>query len=252
MLFCINYFICLLILDKVKYFNKTNNTTQLIKHKKQFIVSIVIGTTAVVGWYMYAQWLSDTYNSNAFTLGTVSPKSMQEFFDICEAIEINWITEYYNPDFYIIIFCVLISLIIFFKFVNRLLFSIFFFTTLGSLAFSMLMFLQFMAHDYYIVPLLPCVFFLVITFFDMIKRFSDRYFKMAQYVVAIPFAYFLFNNAVYSREHYTYRQSDYYLDLMGDDIRNYYDMEPVLRNLGIKNMMLHLLAQMLRFLMRYI
>ena len=226
--------ICLMILDKMKFFNKTNNTNQLIKHKKQFIVSIAIGVTAVVAWYMYAQWLSDTYNSNAFTLGTVYPKSKQEFFDVWDAIKLNWITEYYNPHFYTVIFWILISLVILFKFVNRLLFTVFFFTTLGSLAFTMLMFLQFKAHDYYIIPLLPSVFFLILTFFDTVKNISNRYLKAVQYIVAIPFAYFLFNTAVYSKDRYVYRQSDYHLDLMGDDIRNYYDMEPVLRNLGVK------------------
>lgn len=226
--------VCILILDKLKFFNKTNNTTALIKHKKQFIISMIVGTTAVVGWYVYAQWLSTTYNSNAFTLGTVSPKSKEEFFEVWEAIKINWIADYYNPDFYWVMFWILISLVVFFKFVNRLLFTIFLFTTLGSFAFAMLMFLQFMAHDYYIIPLLPSIFFLIITFFDMVKRVSDRYFKGIQYIVAISFSYFLINNAIYSREHYTYRQSDYYLEVMGDDIRNYYDMETVLRSLGIK------------------
>ncbi len=226
--------VCLLILDKMKFFNKTNNITELIKHKKRFIISMIVGTAAVVSWYVYAQWLSNTYDSNAFTLGTVSPKSTEEFFEIWEAVKINWLTEYYNPEFYTTMLWLLISLVVFFKFVSRLLFTIFFFTTLGSFVFSILMFFQFMAHDYYIVPLLPSVFFLISTFFDMVTKISTRFFSPIKYVISIWLGFTLYSNALYSREHYIYRQSDYYLDVTGDDYRKYYDLEPKLRELGIK------------------
>ena len=226
--------ICLLILDKIKFFHKTNNAAPLIKHKKQFIILTITGTSVVVSWYVYAQWLSTAYDSSAFTLGTVSPKSVDEFFEIWEAVKMNWLSEYYNPDFYTTMLWLLISLVVFFKFVSRLLFTIFFFTTLGSFAFSMFMFFQFMNHDYYIVPLLPCVFFLIITFFDMVVRVSKQFFSPIKYIVSIWLGFTLFSNAMYSKSHYEYRQSDYYLDVTKDDFRVYYDLEPKLREWGIK------------------
>ena len=225
---------CVLILDHFKFYHKTTNGEFLIKHKKQFIIASVLGTMIIFGWYYYAQWLSEKYHSNAFTLGSVYPKTEEEFWSVVEAIKNNWYTEYYRPEFYNILFYMLIAVVVLFKYTSRLLFSILFFTTLGSLAFTFLMFIQFKNHDYYIIPLLPSVFLLLLTFFDTINRLFTKKVLVVKYVVAVVLCVIMFDNAVYAREHYIYRQSEYYLDTTGDDFRMYYDLEPKLREWGIK------------------
>lgn len=229
----IGVLICLMFLDSLNFFNKTNSGEVLIKHKKHFIYLIAIATSLVISWYIYAQWLSTKYHSNAFTLAGEYVTNKKEFVAIWRIILRDWLPEYYKPEMYGVLLFMLIVLVPFWKYVNRLLFAILLFTTLGSISFLLLMFFQFRNHDYYIIPLLPSVFFLIITFFDLLVRVSNKFFTPIKYIVSVILIFTLCNNALYSRERYAYRQSDRYLDNTKDDYRMYYDLETKLRLLGI-------------------
>lgn len=226
--------ICLLILDSLKFFKKTTIGESLIFHKKHFLILIITGACVTASWYIYAQWLSKVYHSNAFTLGSEYVTDPKKFMEIWDAILVNWGGAYYNPDMYSVLLYMLVALILFCKYASRLLFSITIITILGSVSFSLLMFFQFRNHDYYIILLLPCVFFLVLTFFDLVIRLSKKFFMPIKYVVTIILIFTLYDSAIYSRGDYMYRQSDYYLDTTKDDFRKYYDLEPKLREWGIK------------------
>ena len=229
--FCV--LICLLVLDKLRFFNSTNKGLSIINDKKKLIFLIITGFVLVFGWYAYAQWLSAAYHSNAFTLGTEYAKTKEQFLEVWDMILKNWEGEYYRPSFYYSLYYMLIIIIVFAKYVSRLLFSITFFTTLGSIAFALLMFKQFTNHDYYIIPLLPSVFFLILTFFDLIVRLSNNFFPPIKYVISYLALLTLFSNAAYSRDHYLDRHSPNYLQYTGD-FSQYYDLETKLRSLGIK------------------
>lgn len=225
--------ISLLLLDLTNFFKSTNNGKPLIQHKKTFILLIAAGIASVIGWYVYAQWLSKVYHSNAFTLSSEYVTTKKEFLEIWAVIVKRWTDQYYNITFYYVLLAMLLILIVFAKRVSRLLFSITFFTILGSASFFFLMFFQFKDHDYYIIPLLPCVFFLTLTFFDLVVRLSNEFYMPIKYIVSAAFLYVLYTNATLAKINYLDRHSDSYFSNTGY-FGMYEDLQPKLREWGIK------------------
>ena len=222
-----------LILDSLKFFHSTNKNRFLIENKRPFIVLVILVISLVFSWYYYANWLSETYHSNAFTLGSVYSESRDKFWEIWKVIKYRWFYEYYNPIFYFALLFMISFMVIFWKFVNRLYFVVTFFTVIGSFAFSMLMFYQFKNHDYYIIPLLPSVFLLTFMFMDLINTLSLKYFKPINYVVSLALLFVLIENSKYSKINFLDRYSESYYVNTGD-YSQYYDLEPVLRLLDMK------------------
>lgn len=232
-LISIGVIISVLILDYFKFFHATNENRFLIVNKRPFIVLVFLTILLVFSWYYYANWLSEAYHSNAFTLGSVYSQSKEKFWEIWKVIRYKWFYEYYNPIFYFALLFMIYCIAIFWKSVNRLYFVITFFTVLGSFAFTMLMFYQFKNHDYYIIPLLTSVFLLTFVFMDLINTLSLKYFMSLKYIVSLGLLFVLIENSKYSKINFLDRYSESYYVNTGD-FSQYYDLEPVLRLLDIK------------------
>jgi hypothetical protein len=223
----------LVVLDHFKFFHKTRNNIELIPHKILVLCYSALGTIMVFAWYKYANWLSDTYHSDAFLLSQRIVTDKQEAISIWTYIKKTWAYEYYAGETYVLISCILISMILGYKKVSRLLFTVTFLTFLGSCCFVFLLFFQFRNHDYYIIPLLPFVFLLLLTFADFVSRLAENYFPPLKFIVVIILFFNGKECVIHCKESYSYRYDPYIFAFTGD-FTPYEDLEPKLRSLGIK------------------
>lgn len=221
-----------IILDYLKFFHKTNNNLYLIKQKITMFLLTLAGMITVFAWYKYANWLSEHYHSDAFLLSSRLVKTKTEAIEIWTLIKKVWLPDYYKFETFYLIIGALLTLVVFYKYVNRVLFTVTFLTILGSASFVYLLFYQFRNHDYYIITLLPCVFLLFLTFIDTIARVADNYFPPLKFIVFIIIFFNAKECIQWCRDSYLGRHESTALSFAGD-FRMYEDLEPKLRKLGI-------------------
>lgn len=226
---------CLVILDLLSFFKKNTPSGFLFSRTQKLIIvrGYVFALIIVVAWYLYARWLSQHYKVEGFLLSQTILTNVQDFIDFWAYIYKIHVFEYFAYEGYILIAALFCILAIAVKYVSRLYFTITVLLLLGNLFFIYLFFMQFYDHEYYIIALLPFVFFLALTFADLLKRVSMKYSQIITYVFIIA----LFFNVKESvrackRDYYTKYQPKY-IRWVGD-FESYWDLEPKLRKLGVK------------------
>lgn len=223
----------LIILDQLKFFHKTNQNNYLIRNKKSLFFASVFCIIIVIAWYKYANWLSEHYHSDAFLLSSKLVTSKKQALEVWGVIKKLWLPDYYKFETYYLLLAAFACLLIFSKYVSRILFTITFLTVLGSASFIFLLFYQFRNHDYYIITILPCIFLILLTFFDTIVKVADNYFPPLKFIVLLIVFFNAKECVQYCKEKYLQRHDNSYLVNTGD-FRMYEDLEPMLRKLGIK------------------
>ncbi|MGZ3883606.1 MAG: ArnT family glycosyltransferase [Bacteroidia bacterium] len=229
--FCV--LIGLVVLDYMKFFHKTRQNLPLFANKLKVLGLSLLGMALVFAWYKYAQWLSDTYHSDAFLLKQNLVTTKKEMSEIWKVVKETWVPHYYAQETYTLIVCVAFSFLIGFKYVSRLLFTITFLTLMGSCCFVFLMLVQFRNHDYYIITLLPFVFLLMLTFVDMVVKLADNFFPPLKFIVLVIIFFNAKECILWNKESFSLRYDAVSYSYTGD-FRPYEDLEPKLRAMGIK------------------
>ncbi len=200
----------------------------------KLILKITVSILVILSWYLYARWLVKHYNVNSFALSTVMINSTEEFNQVIEYVTNIWLYQYYTYETYVLLIASIIGSLLLIKFANRLLATITVSYLIGSMTYIVLFSQQFKDHDYYILPILPCAFFLVLMFSDILNTVS----KNANHFIMIIFAIVLIFNikeTTYKcKVHYEKRlfyEADYNAGMF---LRPYFDLEGKLRKLNIK------------------
>jgi hypothetical protein len=156
----------------------------------------------------------------------------KETLDLVWKYAQNWIFDYYSYESYVLFAIAILLIPVLVKHANRLLLTITVIYLLGSLCYVVLFLYQFMHHDYYIIAMLPCTFFLLLTFFDLVNRLAHKYSLLINMAFIIVVFFNVKESVERCRKVYTERfEAKAYLNT---DYRAYYDLEPRLRALGIK------------------
>ena len=224
----------LIALDYLKFF-KTNDKENIFLNRKKITLHILFGFAIVISWYLYASWLAKINNNVTFSLEPVFASSWEVVSKVYETVINFWLFQYYPYETYVFIAAIILILIIGFKFVNRLLATITILYFLGSLFYIYLFLNQFMWHDYYIISLLPVVFFLFLTFANFIRTISDKYSSIILLILFITIYFNIKECRIWTKKQYNDRFSDYVLS--SDPTTTfiaYEDLETKLRSLGIK------------------
>lgn len=223
--------LCLLLLDKFKFFKK-EESTQLITHSKKVLLRVCVGIAIVVAWYGYAKWLSAAHHQDAFALGPRMVFDKEGILGVYDSVKNYWLFQYYSSETYVFIIVALAFSILMLKRLNKLLLTITILYIMASLCYIVLFLYQFKHHDYYIIAMLPCVFFLLLVFVDALSRLSTNYSFFMTTAFAIVMFFNLKECLIKCKENYFFRfDSKVYL---AGDYKPYYDLEPKLRALGIK------------------
>lgn len=224
--------ICLLILDYLKFY-RNKQQVYIFQNRKKILYRVIAGIVIVFAWYYYASWLSTAYHYETFSLSPVIVSDMETAKKVLEVVQNLWVFQYYPYETYVFLCAIMLILIVGYKLVNRFLFSITLLYVLGCSCYIYLFFNQFMWHDYYIIAVLPCVFFLFLTFTDLINTISEKYFSITKLVFFIVLFFNVKECLVWTNKIYGERYSDYTINFFGN-YRPYEDLEPKLRSLGIK------------------
>lgn len=223
-----------ILLGAFGFFKKEPNGSVFNKkEKKKLLIGIVIGIGVIAGWYMYAMWLTKHFKTDAFALSHTIISELDAFYRIWKRIVEVHKYEYYPYEAYVLIMSVLVVLLIGYRYVNRLLFTITLLTLLGNIGFIYFMFSQFEHHDYYIIPLLTGVFLLMLTFGDFLKRISFKYSKIVMYIFVIVLFFNLKESVIACRTEFERRYDPKFVRWI-TDFESYWDLEAKLRKLGVK------------------
>ncbi len=223
----------LLILDALKFF-KTTEKIYLFKNKKRILLTIIIGFLMVFIWYFYAHYITIKYNNQTFALSPIMVDSWASLMKVWEFMKNYWAFQYYAYETYILLLLAIIIVIICIKHVNRLLISITTLYILGSICYFYFFTNQFQNHDYYIIAILPCAFFCLLTFGDIIIKLSKKYFRPIIVILVIALFFNIKEALINCKKNY-YNRYLYELEyLQGIDYRSYEELEPILRSKGIK------------------
>lgn len=229
-LLCFAVVLCLLILDRLNVFKKPDSV-RAFKYPGKILAGILLGTATVIAWYMYAKWLSKTHGNQAFALTPIMVSDMEGLRQVWHFVRNSWLFQYYPYEAYILMASAIAFVILTIRMTNKLLLSITVLYILGSVCYVYLFLNQFMHHDYYLVAILPCVFFMMLLFVDNVRKLSLRH----SYLIGAAFLIIAFFNMRESlaacRENYSFRfDSKVYL---GGEYRPYYDLGPKLKALGL-------------------
>ncbi len=222
--------IVLVLADSLKILSKEKKS--ILSGKGYTLGSAAITILAVISWYKYAAWLSLHHNSGVFLMQANTPHSWAEVRIVWKQIKEMWLPFYYSNAMYTLIVASWVILIICFKKVNRLLGLITLGLWLGNICFLSIMFNQFREHDYYIITLLPALFFQFTTFADLMRKIVVRQkIQIAAWVITVALLLFQANTV---RRHLAFRYDKASWIYYGNQISHYYTVEPYLRSLNIK------------------
>ena len=224
--------ICLVVLDKLKLF-KTDQKNYFFDAPLKVVARITLGFVSIIAWYAYASWLSVHYEYESFALKPLMVDDWNVAKEIFVTIKNLWVNHYFAKEAYIVFGIAIAFVLILAKYANRVLFSITILYLLGSACYVYLFMYQFKWHDYYIIAILPLVFFTMLTFGEMITRFARNYVLPLQAIFIIAMFFNLKESAKLCKKNYNERYSrDIYY--WTGDYRAYEDLEPKLRKAGIQ------------------
>jgi hypothetical protein len=187
---------------------------------------------SVMVWYLYANWLAVTYGNAGFALGPVVANSMEEFMQVTHFMRYTWLFQYYSYESYVLMISAVVIILLTIRQVNRVLLSITVLYLLGSLCYVYLFLYQFKHHDYYMIAVMPLVFFLVLTLVDSIRKLSLKYSSLIAFAFLVIMLFNIKECLANCKENYFLR-FDNKIYWGSGDLRPYYDIAPRLKALGI-------------------
>ncbi len=230
-LICLIIIICILILDRLKFFKSTGKIF-LLASPRTVLVKIILSFAIVLSWYLYANWLAIKYENETFCLRPLSVD-----FNVMEklipAVKNFWLYQYYSYESYVLLIGALLLISVLYKFANKLLVTITLLYILGSACYVILFAGQFINHDYYIITIIPSVFFLLLSFANVITKLANTHFITFKVLLFVTLFFNLKECLKNCKLNYNERYSSESLYWSYVE-RSFYDLEPKLRMAGIK------------------
>lgn len=224
--------LCLLVLDRLKFF-KTTDKVYLFTSPLKILKTIAVGFLCIIAWYAYATWLTKHYEYESFALKTLVVNEWSTAQEIFVTIKNLWLSHYYAYEGYVLMAFALGVVLLLMKYANKILLSITLLYLIGNVCYVYLFLYQFRWHDYYVIAIVPLVFFAMLTFAEMVVRCANNYFVLLQLALMLGLFFNLKESAKYCKKSYNERNSRAIYYWTGD-YRAYEDLEPKLRKAGIK------------------
>lgn len=222
----------LMLLDNFKFFRQYGKE-YLFPEKKKLSLRMLLGLLLVVLWYKGSALYTSYQGGETFMMSVNMYENWEGLLNVLSYMRDLWLNHYYSYESYVLLACVTGSVILGFKLVDRLLFTITFLYIGGCLCYFILFLNQFIFHDYYVIMMFPALFFLFLCFADIFGKISERYFYPVIPVFLVVLIFNLKESVEKTRISFYERNSSDIFYWTGD-YRAYEDLEPKLRKLGIK------------------
>lgn len=223
---------CIIILDKLTFFRSKEKKYLFDDHTK-VLKAVFSGVLIAMSWYVYAWWLSKHYNYESFALRPVMINTKEELDKVMEFVINLWVPYYHSYEGYVLMVSTFAVVLLFIWYANRLLVTITLLYLIGSCFYIYFFLNQFRDHDYYIIALLPTLFFSLLTFCEMLIRTSKRYFPALSIVLFVVLFFNVKESVRHAKKMYWQRTSEWVYWWSGN-YNAYEDLEPKLRKAGIK------------------
>jgi Dolichyl-phosphate-mannose-protein mannosyltransferase len=223
--------LCIALLDRLGFYKKVRPNL-IFPGLYPLFLKFGLVLLVVFSWYYYADWLAWVHQNETFSMRPVlgDPGTFKQLLEYLVGV---WVYQYYAYETYVLMISSILILIFFHNYVSRILFSITLLLFLGNVCFVFLFLNQFIHHDYYIISILPLVFFLFLTLGDVVNKLANKYLVVLKFVFLLILFFNMKESVLNCRLNYEYRYSNkiYYGTY---DHRPYFDLEKRLRNAGIK------------------
>jgi hypothetical protein len=171
-----------------------NRKTPKFQYSRSLLL-LFIPVMLCILWYSYASWLSTTYTSSAFLLKIKPIENAAQFGETIKEIKDVWLKQYYSKYMYWTLLLTFAVIIYFYKKADKLLLKVTLFLWLGNLIYFLMMMSQFPEHDYYIISMVPAIFFQLLTF----VKIAISAHQPLNYIVITVFVSLLIHGAWFSR-----------------------------------------------------
>jgi hypothetical protein len=219
----------LIVLDMAGWLHRER--TRLIRKKMLLIACLSLAALIAYSWYAYAQALNEKHYARFFTLFTRIPESKEQMLEIWNRMKDWLLLHWYAPWMLGLIPIMQLLTLIFHSRIPRQLIMLCWMLGIGSLSFIFLMFVAIGNHDYYIIPLLPWIFFLLLSMgLALLNSLSLKWLRLAGLAASI----LLTVNVAYCHKKNSSLYDESNLMYYEPEFMAYYDLEPKLRERGIQ------------------
>ncbi|MCC6684717.1 MAG: glycosyltransferase family 39 protein [Bacteroidia bacterium] len=220
----------LLIMDYLKWLSPEKKSLFPQKHRLLTVVFFILAFTAA--WYQYATYLNKTNFSEMFHLGISPPVNLQEALRFLSQFPDFFLYHYYSPLSLVLILLFPLLLILFFRKTDRLLGVLLTGLGVANSCFIYLQLQKYLPHDYYMLTILPWVFFLFIALGKMAEKINMHKWIKPALIILLPSL--LAYNTAYCKRILSYRYDKNNPAYFNDSYRAYYDLKPLMRAIGIE------------------
>jgi hypothetical protein len=202
---------------------------------KQFLLLISVVMIQVI-WYLYANHYNAKHNGGIFLIGTLPiwDLSIDQIKLTLDAINehIRW--DYFRKETLFVFVFMLVSVMVFYKRINKIIFLLTMAILAGFLIFILLFFQALKDHDYYTINLFILIPFVILSFLLLLKdKFNKVYISVLFRILIIAF---LVHNIDFARRRIEGRysakgwQNENYIE----NIQPFKEITPYLQSIGIK------------------
>jgi 4-amino-4-deoxy-L-arabinose transferase-like glycosyltransferase len=207
-------------------FTKNSNVLLIV------VVSAIISSISTIAWYKYAAWLSENFTGGVFLMESRIPKSIEVVKDVFKRVNEVWVEFYFSKTMYMFLAVSILVVVGFIKRTHKELLLVVVGLFCGVVSFSFLMLTQFVSHDYYIITLLPVVFFLAVMFFNLIESFSFNM-KKTGFMYLLLSAVIVFS-IIFDRRHQEFRMNDHCWMFEWHQYKDYQRVEEYVKSINLK------------------
>jgi len=187
--------------------------------------------TVIVAWYLFAIHYNRLHQTEFFStqIWPIWDLSKDTILWIRDQMSELWFRDYFNITMHLLLLVSFITILLLWKKIHPVLFTLTVLMFAGAVLFSILWFYAFGNHDYYIIGLLIFPVFIFLALADSLNQTYPRIMKST--VTKAVFSLFLLFNIYYAGQHLHWRYTGWINDYPAN--RDLYDVTPYLRSLEI-------------------
>lgn len=200
--------------------------------KKGLLLSVLlISLSLAFGWIQYSKYLNEKYGLSVFLMRTMTPSSWEEVVKTLKHVNEIWVQFYFSKPLYLLL---LVGFLVFAFYIKRVSFDLRFISLCylcGVVSFAYLMLIQFNDHDYYIITLLPLIYFIILSSFQVFEKVSMN--LSIKKSIPVLFILILLFNMNFNRKHQEFRMSEHCWLFDWARYVPYQEVEPYIKEIGL-------------------
>jgi hypothetical protein len=229
--------IAVLGLFVLELFNlKLYQDRKIFNHPLKQIIPIISVLIILLIWYKYAIYYNSINNSGIFLIGymPIWDLDLSEIKLAFEAIDNHITWDYFRKETQIVFIIIFVSVMIFYKKLNKLMLFFTIFLSIGFVLFILLFFQALKFHDYYATNLFVVIPIVLLSFLLTLKnKFKIVYSSVFFRIIVVVFLIYNISFAKRMIEE-RYNPKSWHNEYYVKNLKTFEEITPYLRTVGIK------------------